>query len=130
MPALIDGDWRPVSVAAGEPTTKLIGAGVSRGVVQGTVRVLSDPDDGVEPGEVLVCRVTDIGWTPLFAAAAAVVSEVGGAMSHAAIVAREFEIPAVVGVERATQHLRTGQLVEVDGGSGEVTVLSEKGLVP
>lgn len=127
-PALVDGDWLPVAVSEAEPITKLTGAGVSRGVVQGTVRVLTDPDDGVEPGEILVCRVTDIGWTPLFAAAAAVISEVGGVMSHSAIVAREFEIPAVVGVERATKRLPNGQLVEVDGGSGTVTVISEEAI--
>lgn len=124
-PSLIEGAWQPVTVEAGQSSSSLSGAGVSRGVVTGRVRVLSDPDDGVEPGEVLVCRVTDIGWTPLFASSAAVVSEIGGAMSHTAVVAREFGIPAVVGVELATHHLRTGQLVEVDGTNGTVTVLPD-----
>lgn len=124
-PALVDGDWEPVSTMAAAESTRLEGAGVSRGVVRGRVRVLTDPDDGVEPDEILVCRVTDIGWTPLFAAAAGVISEIGGAMSHTAIVAREFEIPAVVGVEMATHRLHNGQLVELDGTAGTITVLPD-----
>lgn len=129
-PSLIEGDWQPVGVATNAhsvPASTLTGAGVSRGVARGRVRILADPDDGVETGEVLVCRVTDVGWTPLFASSAAVVSEIGGAMSHTAVVAREFEIPAVVGVGMATHHLRTGQLVEVDGTNGTVTVLAADG---
>ncbi len=125
MPALIDGDWEPVTATTSTTSDRLEGAGVSRGIVRGRVRVLTDPDDGLEPDEILVCRVTDIGWTPLFAAAAGVVSEIGGAMSHTAIVAREFEIPAVVGVDTATRRLQTGQLVEVDGTAGIVTVLPD-----
>lgn len=126
-PPHIDGDWQPVGGIGDDspsPPT-LAGAGVSRGTARGTVRILADPDDGLEPGEVLVCRVTDIGWTPLFASAAAVVSEIGGAMSHTAVVAREFAIPAVVGVASVTRHLRDGQLVEVDGGTGRITVLAD-----
>lgn len=129
-PAMIEGDWEPVTVVAAADSTRLTGAGVSGGVVRGLVRVLTDPDDGLEPDEILVCRVTDIGWTPLFAAAAAVVSEIGGTMSHTAIVAREFEIPAVVGVEMATRRLQTGQLVEVDGTAGTVIVLPGQGNPP
>lgn len=125
LPAMVEGDWAPVSFSAVAESTQLTGAGVSRGVARGRVRVLNDPEDGLEPDEILVCRVTDVGWTPLFAAAAGVVSEIGGAMSHTAIVAREFEIPAVVGVETATRRLQTGQLVEVDGIAGTVTVLPD-----
>lgn len=124
MPSVVDGDWQPVTAPA-QTLSELSGNGVSKGVVRGPVRILSDPDDGLEPGEVLVCRVTDVGWTPLFAAAAAVVSEIGGSMSHTAVVAREFGIPAVVGVDMATHHLRDGQVVEVDGGTGTVRVLAD-----
>jgi nucleoside-diphosphate-sugar epimerase/phosphohistidine swiveling domain-containing protein len=124
MPAVVDGDWQPVS-APTDSLTEMSGHGVSNGVIRGRVRLLTDPEDGLEPGEVLVCRVTDVGWTPLFAAAAAVVSEIGGSMSHTAVVAREFGIPAVVGVEMATHHLRDGQVVEVDGGAGTVKVLDD-----
>jgi phosphohistidine swiveling domain-containing protein len=93
------------------------------GIVVGRVRVMRSPDDEMEPGEVLVTRVTDTGWTPFFATAAAIVTDVGGAMSHAAIVAREFGIPAVVGTEDASRVLADGQLVEVNGTTGVVTVL-------
>ncbi|SBS79145.1 conserved hypothetical protein [uncultured Mycobacterium sp.] len=93
------------------------------GVAVGRVRILRSPDDELQPGEVLVARVTDTGWTPFFATAAAVVTDIGGAMSHASIVAREFGIPAVVGTQNGSQVLADGQLVEVNGGTGVVTVI-------
>ncbi len=86
---------------------------------------MSSPDEDLEPGEVLVARVTDKGWTPFFGTAAAVVTDIGGSMSHASIVAREFGIPAVVGTENASQVLSDGQLVEVNGKTGRVTLISE-----
>jgi phosphoenolpyruvate synthase/pyruvate phosphate dikinase len=92
-------------------------------MARGTVRILSHPDDDFEPGEVLVANVTDTGWTPFFGCAAAIVTNVGGPMSHAAIVAREFGIPAVVNTMTATQRLRNGQLVEVDGTAGTVRII-------
>ena len=98
------------------------GIGASPGTVTGPVRVLREPHDDIEPGDVLVVRVTDAGWTTLFALASAVVTDIGGTLSHAAIVAREFGIPAVLGTETATSTLRSGQVVEVDGGAGTVTV--------
>ena len=70
-----------------------------------------------------MARVTDTGWTPFFGAAAAVVTDIGGSMSHASIVAREFGIPAVVGTKHASRFLTDGQLVEVNGATGVVTVL-------
>ncbi len=82
-------------------------------------------DDELEPGEILVTSVTDTGWTPFFGVAAAVVTDIGGLMSHASIVAREFGIPAVVGATGATERLRDGQLVEVDGTAGTITVVDE-----
>jgi pyruvate,water dikinase len=93
------------------------------GVVEGTVRVLRSVDDGAElrGGEVLVTTVTNVGWTPLFPRAAAVVTDVGAPLSHAAIVARELGIPAVVGCGNATTVLRTGDRVRVDGTRGTVT---------
>jgi pyruvate,water dikinase len=100
------------------------GTPVSPGVAEGIVRVLEHPSrDALVPGEILVCRGTDPAWTPLFLAAAALVTEVGGVMSHGAIVARECGLPAVVGVAGATTRLRTGQRVRVDGGSGRIVVL-------
>ncbi|GAA1435742.1 hypothetical protein GCM10009616_33630 [Microlunatus lacustris] len=94
----------------------------SAGVVQGVVRVLTDPDraDALQLGEVLVTTVTNVGWTPYFPRAAAVVTDVGAPLSHAAIVARELGIPAVVGCGNATMVLRTGDRVRVDGAAGTV----------
>ncbi|TWP46490.1 pyruvate, phosphate dikinase [Lentzea tibetensis] len=94
------------------------------GVVEGTVRVLSTVDEGLEPGEILVTAVTNVGWTPLFPRAAAVVTDVGAPLSHAAIVARELGIPAVVGCGNATSRLSTGDRVRVDGSRGTVTILT------
>ena len=101
------------------------GLAASRGTVRGRVRIMSHADDDFEPGEVLVANVTDTGWTPFFGCAAAIVTNVGGPMSHAAIVAREFGVPAVVNTQNATQWLKDGQLVEVDGTAGTVRIINE-----
>lgn len=99
------------------------GVPAAAGVAVGRVRVLRSPDDVLKPGEVLVARVTDTGWTPFFATAAAVVTDIGGSMSHASIVAREFGVPAVVGTKYGSQVLSDGQLVEVNGATGLITAL-------
>ena len=102
----------------------LWGSPVSPGMVEGRVRLVLDPRGAaLEPGEILVCPGTDPSWTPLFLVAGGLVMEVGGMMTHGAVVAREYGIPAVVGVHDATQRLTTGQRVRVDGSSGRVTVL-------
>jgi len=95
------------------------------GRVEGRVRVLNSPEEGdqLQPGEILVAVTTNVGWTPLFPRAAAVVTDVGAPLSHAAIVARELGIPAVVGCGSATTRLRTGDRVRVDGGRGTVEIL-------
>ncbi|WP_394617937.1 PEP/pyruvate-binding domain-containing protein [Lentzea sp. JNUCC 0626] len=97
----------------------------SAGVVEGTARVLARVEDGeaLREGEVLVTTVTNIGWTPLFTRAAAVVTDVGAPLSHAAIVARELGIPAVVGCGNATTRIATGDVVVVDGTRGTVRKL-------
>jgi len=82
-----------------------------------------DDGDALRAGEVLVTSVTNVGWTPLFPRAAAVVTDVGAPLSHAAIVARELGIPAVVGCGNATMRLRTGDRLRVDGERGTVEVL-------
>lgn len=112
--------------AAGEEVRGFPGAS---GVVEGTVRVVRSVDDGeaLLPGEVLVTTVTNVGWTPLFPRAGAVVTDVGAPLSHAAIVARELGIPAVVGCGNATMRLRTGDRVRVDGERGTVEVLRAAG---
>jgi pyruvate,water dikinase len=98
----------------------------SAGVVEGLVRVLTEASqsDQLRTGEVLVTTVTNVGWTPLFPRAAAVVTDVGAPLSHAAIVAREIGIPAVVGCGNATMRLKTGDRVRVDGTAGTVELLS------
>jgi nucleoside-diphosphate-sugar epimerase/phosphohistidine swiveling domain-containing protein len=101
------------------PGESLSGIPVSAGIAKGRVRVLTaDLTSELQPGEVLVTEFTDIGWTPFFAYAAAVVVDTGAEMSHAAVVAREFGIPCVVGSIVGSRVLRTGHLVEVDGSSG------------
>ncbi|MGW4640464.1 PEP/pyruvate-binding domain-containing protein [Sphaerisporangium sp. NPDC004334] len=108
---------------AAEAVTGFPGAA---GVVEGRARVIASVEEGeaLMPGEILVTTVTNVGWTPLFPRAAAVVTDVGAPLSHAAIVARELGIPAVVGCGNATDRLRTGDLLRVDGEHGTVEVLT------
>jgi pyruvate,water dikinase len=114
------GPTSPAPTAAG----RMVGTGVSPGVHEGVARVLDSPvGAGLRPGEVLVAATTDPGWTPLFGLAGALVMEVGGVVSHGAIVAREYGISAVAAVSDATTRLLTGQLVRVDGGAGVVTMV-------
>ena len=113
-------------IGPGESSANLIaGSPGSAGQVQGMVRRLDRPEDGdrFQAGEILVTKQTDIAWTLLFPRAAAIVTDVGAPLSHAAIVARELGIPAVVGCGDATMRLRTGDLVRVDGGRGIVEIL-------
>ena len=108
--------------AAGE--NAFVGNGVSPGTVEGQVRVILDPrNTSLEPGEILVCPATDPGWTPLFLTAGGLVMEIGGMMTHGSIVAREYGIPAIVGVYQATTRLQTGQRVRVNGNNGRVELL-------
>jgi pyruvate,water dikinase len=105
----------------------LTGTPVSAGVVEGIVHVVLDPRaEQLTPGEILVCPATDPAWTPLFLAAGGLVMEVGGLITHGSVVAREYGLPAVVGVREATTRLKTGQRVRVDGTKGIVVLLSEE----
>ena len=119
---LSDGTDVEAAVMAKSPATgALAGTPASAGSATGTVRVILDPVGAhLEPGEILVAPSTDPGWTPLFMTAGALVMEMGGVISHGAVVAREYGIPAVVGVPDATTRLRTGQRVTVDGSAGTV----------
>ncbi len=105
----------------------IIGFIGAAGVVEGRVRRLDRVEEGdrLQPGEILVTTTTNVGWTPLFPRAAAIVTDVGAPLSHAAIVARELGIPAVVGCSNATLRLRTGDRVRVNGGKGTVEILEE-----
>ncbi|OAE00997.1 PEP/pyruvate-binding domain-containing protein [Arthrobacter sp. OY3WO11] len=101
---------------------RLAGTPASAGTATGKVRVVMDPVGAhLEPGEILVAPSTDPGWTPLFMTAGALVMEMGGVISHGAVVAREYGIPAVVGVADATTRLHDGQSITVDGAAGTVT---------
>jgi pyruvate,water dikinase len=103
---------------------ELSGVPISPGMVQGRVKVLRSADEKkLLPGEILVARATDPGWTPLFINAAGIVLEIGGVLQHGAVVAREYGIPCVSGVDEATTLLEDGQLVEVDGSNGVVRIL-------
>ncbi len=119
----------PVSPSA-EPSTDLPitlrGIAASTGEVEGHAHVADSPTSGraLSRGQILVARFTDPGWTPIFALAGAVVTEIGGVLSHGAIVAREAGIPAVVNVQRATTEIQSGDLLRVNGATGEVTILS------
>jgi phosphohistidine swiveling domain-containing protein len=106
----------------GEHTLK--GIGTSAGMVTATARVLRGPEDfgQMQPGEILVAPITTPAWTPLFAIASAVVTDIGGPLSHSSIVAREYGIPAVLGTGVATKRIHSGQTVTVDGGKGIVTL--------
>jgi pyruvate,water dikinase len=130
VPRLLLSDGETVYEGVAAPMTEDDGAihgdPVSPGVVEGVVQVVLTPHDAqLAPGEILVCPGTDPSWTPLFLAAGGLVMEVGGMMTHGAVVAREYGLPAVVGVDRITERLQTGQRVRVDGSSGQVVVLSE-----
>ena len=93
----------------------------------GRARVVLDPVGAhLEPGEILVAPSTDPGWTPLFLTAGGLVMEMGGSNSHGAVVAREYGIPAVVGVPEATHKIETGQLITVDGAAGLVTLAADR----
>ena len=104
---------------------ELVGEPISTGTVRGKIKVLHSPDEKpVLPGEILVARATDPGWTPLFINASGVILEVGGMLQHGALVAREYGKPCVAGIDRATSILSDGQVVEVDGASGIVRLIA------
>jgi pyruvate,water dikinase len=106
------------------PEGALVGLAVSAGTVEGRARVVSDMAAAdLEPGDILVTAHTDPSWSPLFVAIAGLVTEVGGLMTHGAVIAREFGLPAVVGLEHATQRIQDGQRIRVNGTDGYVEVL-------
>jgi pyruvate,water dikinase len=122
-----DGMPVPVAVTNAEGDT-LVGTGVSCGKITARARVISDFKESttLQKGEILVAPVTDPGWTPLFLVAAGLVMEVGGTMSHGAVVAREYGIPAVVSVEKATSRIHTGDMLSIDGFAGTVKIETVK----
>ena len=125
FPSLIDSRGRipkppPVPRRAGE----YIGVGLSPGVVSGPARTLRSPHDRqLAPGDVLIAYTTDPGWTPLFCNAAAIVLEIGGALQHGAVVARELGLPCVAGIDGISTAIADGQRLEVDGHTGTVRLI-------
>jgi phosphoenolpyruvate synthase/pyruvate phosphate dikinase len=119
----LNGSYR----RSGVPGGALIGLPVSAGTVEGRARVVLHPGDAaLEPGDILVTAYTDPSWTPVFVALQGLVTEVGGLMTHGAVVAREYGLPAVVGVEQATRLIRDGQRIRVNGTEGYVELLTEQ----
>jgi phosphoenolpyruvate synthase/pyruvate phosphate dikinase len=116
----VTGAYRRDDVPAGA----LVGLPVSAGVVEGRARVIVDiAQADLEAGDILVTAYTDPSWTPLFVAITGLVTEVGGLMTHGAVIAREYGLPAVVGVEQATRLIRDGQRIRVHGTDGYVEIL-------
>lgn len=107
------------------PEGALVGLAVSSGVVEGRARVITSLEDAdLAAGDILVTSFTDPSWTPLFVAIAGLVTEAGGLMTHGAVIAREYALPAVVGVEHATRRIRDGQRIRLNGTDGYVELLS------
>jgi pyruvate,water dikinase len=127
VPRVLVSDGRAFYEGVGAATDSgdlLTGSPVSPGVVEGIVHVVLDPYTArLASGEILVCPGTDPAWTPLFMAAGGLVMEVGGMMTHGSVVAREYGIPAVVGVHQATLQLKDGQRIRVDGTTGRINIL-------
>jgi pyruvate,water dikinase len=124
--AMFKGEMSPANTSNNE-INKVKGLPGSAGVALGTARVIRSLAEAgkLQPGDVLIAIATEPPWTPLFATAAAIVTDSGGVLSHSAVVAREYRIPAVVGTGNATTIFQDGQLIEVDGSAGTVRVVSE-----
>lgn len=124
-PILTSEGETPTGERNGSPSEHVLtGTPVSSGVVEGVAKVMHDPSEqSLSKGEILVAPSTDVGWTPLFQDAAGLVMEVGGRMTHGALVAREYGIPAVVSVANATDEIRTGERIRIDGERGTVELL-------
>ncbi|WP_242243166.1 phosphoenolpyruvate synthase [Bacillus cereus group sp. BfR-BA-01309] len=106
------------------PADAIVGLPVSSGVIEGRARVILNMEEGnLEEGDILVTAFTDPGWTPLFVSIKGLVTEVGGLMTHGAVIAREYGLPAVVGVENATKLIKDGQRIRVHGTEGYIEVL-------
>jgi pyruvate,water dikinase len=114
--------WRPPSQQEGRT---LLGVAASPGRGEGLAHVLRDPDgaSSFKPGQVLVIPHADVGWTPLFLVASAIVTDIGGILSHAAVVAREYGVPMVMNTRLATSRIRSGDALLVDGDRGVVYIL-------
>jgi len=126
-PRVIDSRGKIFRAPPEDTADGLIGDPISPGVVRGRAKVLREPyEKPLEKGEILVTRASDPGWTPIFINAAGVVLEVGGPLQHGAIIAREYGLPCVSGLDGVTEQIEDGQLLEVDGSNGIVRVIAEE----
>ncbi|HEY3312301.1 MAG TPA: PEP/pyruvate-binding domain-containing protein [Anaerolineales bacterium] len=129
VPRVLASDGRAFFEGVGADTDSagaISGSPVSPGVAEGIVHIVLDPRSAhLAQGEILVCPGTDPAWTPLFMVAGGLITEVGGMMTHGSVVAREYGIPAVVGVHEATTRLKDGQRIRLDGSSGKIQLLDE-----
>ncbi len=117
---IIAGEYNRENLPAGA----MAGLAVSSGVIEGRARVILKMEDAdIEEGDILVTTFTDPSWTPLFVSVKGLVTEVGGLMTHGAVIAREYGLPAVVGVENATKRISDGQKIRVNGTDGYVEIL-------
>jgi pyruvate,water dikinase len=108
------------------PAGALVGLAVSSGTIEGRARVIHDMEEAdLEAGDILVTAYTDPSWSALFVSIAGLVTEVGGLMTHGAVIAREYGLPAVVGVEQATRLIRDRQRIRINGTDGYVEILPE-----
>ncbi len=132
FPDVLRSDGRPVRFDDNENTDsgRWTGVAISNGIYEGPARVARTFDEarGLRPGEILVAVSVDPGWTPLYSRAGALVMEVGGVLSHGAVVAREMKLPAVAGIYKATSLINSGQRIEVNGRMGTVRLVEENGL--
>jgi rifampicin phosphotransferase len=130
VPRLLVSDGRAFYEGLGSETDTgdvITGSPVSPGVAEGVVHIILDPRGAqLAPGEILVCPGTDPAWTPLFMVAGGLITEVGGMMTHGSVVAREYGIPAVVGVHQATTRLKDGQRIRIDGTTGRIVILDSE----
>jgi pyruvate,water dikinase len=129
-PRMITSEGEVVTATTGSavPSGALAGTAASAGVVEGRARVVRKLEGSkLEKGEILIAPYADPAWTPLFLLASGLVTEVGGLMTHGAVVAREYGIPAVVGVDRATEAIPDGALIRVNGSEGYVEIIRKRG---
>lgn len=128
MPFLANGKPAPVQQPVVSSGNVLTGRPVSHGVVEGLCRVACSPAEAaaVQAGEILIAPVTDVAWTPYFTVIAGLATDVGSAVSHGAVIAREYGLPAVVNLRDATRRCRTGMRVRLDGGEGTLTLLDDQ----
>jgi pyruvate,water dikinase len=122
---MVNSRWQAERAAGPTPKRRVSGTGVSPGLARGIVKVIKSERefDRLLPGEIIACPHSNPAWTPLFTSAAAVIAETGGVTSHAAIVAREYGIPAVMGLSGILRILKDGDRVTVDGDHGVVEIL-------